>query len=78
MNRIMLIIEYMNAIYALKKLDNHFFPATRSFCIRLLSSDICILYDIVCLCPGRIIQRCFTLYSGSLLKGRIMQARITE
>ena len=27
MNRIMLI-EYMNAIYALKKLDNHFYPAT--------------------------------------------------
>ena len=28
MNRITLIIEYMNAIYALKKLDNHFYPAT--------------------------------------------------
>jgi hypothetical protein len=28
MNRIMLIIEYMNAIYALEKLDNHFYPAT--------------------------------------------------
>ena len=41
----MLIIEYMNAIYALEKLDNHFYPATSSFCIRILSSDICILYD---------------------------------
>jgi hypothetical protein len=46
MNRIMLIIEYMNAIYALKKQDNHIYPATSSFCIRILSSDICILYDI--------------------------------
>ncbi len=51
MNRIMLIIEYMNAIYALKKLDNHFYSATSSFCIRILSSDICILYDIRLLVP---------------------------
>ena len=28
MNRIMLMIEYMNEIYALKKLDNPFYPAT--------------------------------------------------
>jgi hypothetical protein len=47
----MLIIEYMNAIYALKKLDNHFYPATSSFCIRIISSDICILYDIRLLVP---------------------------
>jgi hypothetical protein len=33
MNRIMLIIEYMNAIYALKKQDNNCYPATSSFCI---------------------------------------------
>ena len=51
MNRIMLIIVYMNAIYALKKLDNHFYPATSSFCIRILSSDICILYDVRLLVP---------------------------
>ena len=46
MNRIMLMIEYMNAIYALKKLDNNFYPATSSFCIRILNSDNCILYAI--------------------------------
>ena len=81
MNRIMLIIEYMNAIYALEKLDNHFYPATSSFCIRILSSNICILYDIRLLVPwlcGRVIQMCFALYSGSRLKGLIMQARIQD
>ena len=51
MNRIMLIIEYMNEIYALKKLYNPFYPATSSFCIRILSSDICLLYDIRLLVP---------------------------
>jgi hypothetical protein len=68
--RIILIIEYMNAIYALKQMDNHFYPATSSFGIRILSSDICILYDIRLLVPwlcGRVIQMCFALYSGSRL-----------
>ena len=51
MNSIMLIIEYMNAIYALKKLDNNFYPATSSFCIRIISSNICLLYDIRLLVP---------------------------
>ena len=51
MNRIMLIIEYMNEMYALKKLDNHFYHATSSFCIRILSRDICILFDIRRLVP---------------------------
>jgi hypothetical protein len=46
MNRIMLIIQYMNVIYALKKLDNQLYPATSSCCIRILSSDICMQYDI--------------------------------
>jgi hypothetical protein len=64
-----------------KKLDNHCYPATSSFCIRILSSDICILYDIRLLVPwlcGRVIQSCFALYSGSLLKGLIMQARTQD
>ena len=30
----------------------------------------------VCRCLGRVIQRYYALYSGSLLKGLIMQARI--
>ena len=34
-----------------KKLDNHFYPATSSLCIRILSSDICIIYDIRLLVP---------------------------
>jgi hypothetical protein len=51
MNRIMRIIEYMNANYALKQMDNHVYPATSSFGIRILSSDICILYDIRLLVP---------------------------
>ena len=32
-------------------MDNHFYPATSSFYIRLLGSDICILYDIRLLVP---------------------------
>jgi hypothetical protein len=47
----MRIIEYMNANYALKQMDTHFYPATSSFGIRILSSDICILYDIRLLVP---------------------------
>jgi hypothetical protein len=43
---------------------------------------ICVCYTIflwwcsICWCSGRVIQRCFALYSGSLLKGLFMQARI--
>ena len=32
----------------------------------------------VCWCPGRVIQMWFVLYSGSLLKGLIMTARIQD
>jgi hypothetical protein len=38
-------------VCSLKKLDNHFYSATSSFCIRILSSDICLLYDIRLLVP---------------------------
>jgi hypothetical protein len=51
MNRIILLIGYMNAIYALKKLDNNFYPAINPFCIRILCSDICILDHIRLLVP---------------------------
>ena len=44
MNRIMLIIEYMNAIYALKKQDNNCYPATSSFCIEY--SVVIVVYTI--------------------------------
>ena len=79
MNRIMLIIEYMNAIYTLKK------PWIINFILQLAhfvyeySVVIFVYYTIfVCWCPGRVIQSCIALFSGSLLKGLIMQARIPD
>ena len=80
MNRIMLIIEYMNAIYALKNWIIIFILQLAHFVYEysvVITLYIC--YTIfVCWCPGRVIQRCFALYSGSLLKGLIMQARIQD
>ena len=78
MNMIMLIIEYMNAIYALKNWLIIFILQLPHF-VYEYSVVIFVYYTIfVCWCPGRVIQRCFALYSGSLLTGLIMQARIQD
>ena len=78
MNRIMLIIEYMNAIYALKNWIIIFILQLAHF-VYEYSVVIFVYYTIfVCWCPGRVIQRSFALCSGSLLKGFNMQARIQD
>ena len=69
MNRIMLIIEYMNVIYALKNWIIIFILQLAHF-IYEYSVVIFVYYTLfVCWCPGRVIQsQCFALYSGALLK----------
>lgn len=75
MNRIILIIGYMNVIYALKKLGDHFYPATSS---SILNSYICILCDMCRLEPWSGHSKVISLYYDSLRKGLIMQARIKD
>ena len=83
MNRIMLIIEYMNAIYALKNWIINFILQLAHF-VYEYSVVICVCYTIflwwcsICWCSGRVIQRYFALYPGSLLKDLIMQARFPD